>query len=94
MNMRTIIKRMDALVKAPISTVPFTIRSDVPVEAYRYSIDFDEEVLEAVSVEPVWAVVTKNTAHSTITTTAKTPMILMTLSMVNLRNICTCSPRD
>jgi len=34
--------------------VPLTIRADVPFQGYKFSIDFDEEVLEATSVEPAW----------------------------------------
>jgi dockerin type I repeat protein len=34
--------------------VPFVLRADVPVGAYSFSLDFDEDVLEATEVEVVW----------------------------------------
>jgi hypothetical protein len=35
--------------------VPFLLRSDRPVQGLLFSIDFDEETLEATAVEEVWA---------------------------------------
>jgi hypothetical protein len=35
-------------------TVPFFIQSDAGVQGYSASVDFDEEVLEALEVEQVW----------------------------------------
>jgi hypothetical protein len=34
--------------------VPFVLRADVPVGAYSFSLDFDEDVLEATEVEVAW----------------------------------------
>jgi hypothetical protein len=36
------------------ASVHFSIRADAEVQAYAASIDFDEEVLEAISIEEVW----------------------------------------
>jgi hypothetical protein len=36
------------------AVVPFSIRADVPVQGYSFSIDFDETVLTATEVEVVW----------------------------------------
>jgi hypothetical protein len=37
-----------------VATVLFTVRADAPIEGYSFSVDFDEEVLEALSAEFVW----------------------------------------
>ena len=37
-----------------IVSVPFSIQADAGVQAYAFSVDFDEEVLQATSVEEVW----------------------------------------
>jgi hypothetical protein len=34
--------------------IPFTIRANVQISAYSFSVDFDEEVLEALAIEEVW----------------------------------------
>ncbi len=35
-------------------SIPFTIRSNVAVQGYEFSLDFDEEILQAVDVEEIW----------------------------------------
>jgi hypothetical protein len=35
-------------------TVPFVIRADQDIQAYAFSVDFDETLLDAGTVEPVW----------------------------------------
>ena len=37
-----------------VFTVPFTIEADADVQGYSFSCDFDEEVLEALEIEPVF----------------------------------------
>jgi hypothetical protein len=36
------------------ATVPFVIHADGGVQAYSFSLDFDEDVLQVTEVEPVW----------------------------------------
>jgi hypothetical protein len=48
--------KLGSVLGAPGSTVamPFFVRADTPIQAYAFSVDFDEEVLEAVSGEYAW----------------------------------------